>query len=215
MGAVMAVAALAIAGPGAMGSAQAASPTLALDSVNLNQASLSLANAPFTCSSCDVRAEVFNGDTEMNPHLGAPERAIVVDDGVAMDDLKRGATYHVSVKFTDASTGALVSQTNTVDLTTPPSTDTTPPTAPTNIRFFKMADPSPGQVQIEFTPSTDNVDPPGQIEYYLRQNGQVTWSGDVFEPSAKPGDTFTVTAVDSSNNATTSKAVTWDGTFSN
>lgn len=208
LGTVVAVAALAIAGTGAVFSAQAANPTLTLNGVDLNRAGLSVTNLP-SCS-CNLDEAVFNGDTKMNRILDGTPRGLADGDAVSMDNLVRGATYDLSVKFTDTATGAVVAQTNQVTVTTTPSTDTTPPTAPTNIKFHKLADPSPGQVGITFTPSTDNVDPQSRLQYVIRENGQVTGSS----PAAKKGDVFTVTAIDSSNNATTSQQVTWDGTYS-
>jgi hypothetical protein len=208
MGAMAAVAALAIAGPGAMSSAQAATPTLKLNGVSLNQAGLTAANWPASCT-CQLDQAVYNGDTKMNSVLDGTERGYADWDAVGLNNLKRGATYHISVKYTDHATGAVVGQTNTVDVTTPASTDTTPPSAPTNIQFHKVADPAPGQVQLSWNPSTDNVDG-SDVQYVVRENGQVTNA----VPYAQKGDSFTVTAIDRSNNATTSQTVTWDGTFS-
>jgi chitinase len=206
--AVTAVAALAIAGQAVVFSAQAASPTLTLNGVVDNQAGLSVSNIP----SLQTNAEeaVYNNGVKMNPILDGTPRGYADGDAVSMGNLVRGTTYHLSVRWTDTSTGAVLAQTNTVDVTTPPSTDTTPPTAPTNIQFHKLADPSPGQVGISFTGSTDNVDPASNIQYVIRENGQVAGS----DPYAQKGDKFTVTAIDRSNNATTSAEVTWDGTYS-
>jgi hypothetical protein len=209
VGAVMAVAALAIAGQGVVFSAQASSPTLTLNGVVDNRAGLSVSGIPSLRTATEEA--VYNNGVKMNAILDGSPRGYADVDAVSMDNLVRGTTYHLSVRWTDASTGAVLAQTNTVDVTTSPSTDTTPPTAPTGIRFFKLADPSPGQVGITFTGSTDNVDPASDLQYVIRENGQVTGSA----PYAQPGDTFTVTAIDRSNNAATSAKVTWDGTYAN
>jgi hypothetical protein len=95
------------------------------------------------------------------------------------------------------------------------ASDTTPPTAPTNITFHKLADPSPGQVQIFFTQSTDPDDAQTSLQYVLRRNGQVDGGGIFPVVNANPGDVFTITAIDPAGNSTTSQPVTWNGKFSN
>lgn len=212
VGTVVAVAALGLAGPGAVFAAQAAStassgsPTLTLNGVDRNSAGLTVSNVPF-CPCSDVNVAVYDGDAKMPQVLDGNPRGYVDAEAVSMNDLVRGATYNLSVRYTDKSTGAVVEQTNTVTFTTPPSTDTQPPTAPTNIKFVKTAEPSgPNSYNISWTASTDNVDG-SNVQYVVRRNGQVT--GPVTD--AVNGDVFTVTAIDRSDNATTSAPVTFNG----
>jgi hypothetical protein len=206
-------AALAITAPGAVAaSAQttsASTPTLTLGAVNLNRAGLQLSNAPLNLTnsgtfSGEVSAEVFNGQTEMQPLLNGTERAYIFDDSVLMNNLVRGATYHITVKYTDPNTGQNVT-TNTVTFTTPPSTDTQPPTTPTNLHFAPVAPPPPGWYQLEFNPSTDNVDPQSQLQYLITDNGQVS---NGIGPVTN-GDVLTVTAIDTSNNRSKPATITF------
>lgn len=82
--------------------------------------------------------------------------------------LTPGATYSFSVDATDWS-GRNVSTSNTVTATTTPSTDTTPPLAPTNLRLVR--DDSCGEVWLGWAETTDNADPQDAIEYEIWVNG--------------------------------------------
>jgi hypothetical protein len=206
-------AALAITAPGAVAaSAQttsASTPTLTLGAVNLNRAGLQLSNAPLNLTnsgtfSGEVSAEVFNGQTEMQPLLNGTERAYIFDDSVLMNNLVRGATYHITVKYTDPNTGQNVT-TNTVTFTTPSSTDTQPPTTPTNLRFVE--EDIPGWYNLYWDPSTDNVSSSSDIQYVVTDNGSLSNGVGTFSK----GDVFTVTAIDSSNNKSAPATITFNG----
>jgi chitodextrinase len=58
---------------------------------------------------------------------------------------------------------------NTVTLTTEASSDTVPPTAPTNLHL--VSEPGSGEFYLGWTQSTDDVDPQYAIEYEIYVNG--------------------------------------------
>ncbi|TDE09261.1 hypothetical protein [Jiangella asiatica] len=204
LSAMLAVAAM-MAAPGAIPTSASADttadpaiPTLQLNVLDRNGAILQ-ADPCCTTINTGLEATVLNGETAMQPLLDGTERGYA-DPGelVWLYNLERGARYDISVRYTDAKTGEVFGTTNTVSFTTEPSTDVEPPTPPTNLRFVEGPPPQlPGHVNIVWDDATDNVDSGRDIQYVVRRNGNLT-NGTT---EAAPGDVFTVTAIDRSNNA--------------
>jgi chitodextrinase len=95
-----------------------------------------------------------------------------------------------------------VAESNVISVTTPATTDTTPPTAPTNLtaQFIE------NEAWLDWTQSTDDTDPPGEILYDVYLNDQLTPDGVIGYGSTITycrsfGQlTITVKAVDTSGN---------------
>jgi hypothetical protein len=89
-----------------------------------------------------------------------------------------------------------------ITLTTPSSTDTTPPTVPTNLTGAEMAN----EVHMSWGLSTDDTDPQSQILYEFYLNGVLNpdvlfgSSGFVYCREASGFTTVVARAVDSSGN---------------
>jgi chitodextrinase len=81
--------------------------------------------------------------------------------------LTPATTYVFTVQAYDTSNNRSTS--NQVTLTTQPSSDTVPPTAPTNLHL--VSDQGGGEFYIGWTQSTDDVDPQYAIEYEIYVNG--------------------------------------------
>ena len=81
--------------------------------------------------------------------------------------LAPGATYTFKVQARDASGNTVDS--NTVTVTTPSSSDTVPPSAPTDVRID--IDQGCAEVWLAWTQSTDDTDPQSMIEYEIYVNG--------------------------------------------
>jgi hypothetical protein len=87
-------------------------------------------------------------------------------------------------------------------VTTPISTDTTPPSAPTNLTGQLIEN----EAWIDWTQSTDDTDPQSDILYDTYVNGQRTsdgvlgWGSTVAYCQTFGLNTFTIKAVDSSGN---------------
>jgi chitodextrinase len=81
--------------------------------------------------------------------------------------LAPATTYTFTVQARAAS--GTTSFSNAVTLTTEASSDTVPPTAPTNLHL--VSDQGGGEFYIGWTESTDNVDPQYAIEYEIYVNG--------------------------------------------
>jgi chitodextrinase len=81
--------------------------------------------------------------------------------------LTPATTYTFNVQAYDTSGNIATS--NTVTLTTQPSSDTVPPTAPTNLHL--VSDNGGGEFWVGWTQSTDNVDAQHLIEYEIYING--------------------------------------------
>ena len=89
--------------------------------------------------------------------------------------------------------------------TTETSTDTVPPSAPTNLRLLR--DNGCAEVTLGWTQSTDDVDPQFAIEYEIYVNGVLSplpvsagVSEDFVYGTGFPDNTFTVKAVDRTGN---------------
>lgn len=118
-----------------------------------------------------------------------------------------GSTNSFSIRVTDRS-GGNVSTSNVVNRTTPPSSDVTPPTAPTNLHLVQ--DDSCGEVWLGWTEATDDVDDQEEVEYEIYVNGVLSPLAvsagidfDFVYGVPNSDNVFTVKAVDKSGNTST------------
>ena len=125
--------------------------------------------------------------------------------------LAPGATYTVQIQARDASGNT--SNSNVVSVTTPASTDTVPPSAPTGLRID--IDQGCAEVWLAWTQSTDNVDAQSAIEYEVYINGVLsplavdTGVGRSFAYGTNHGlNSFVVKAVDRTGNTSAPSTVT-------
>ena len=123
---------------------------------------------------------------------------------VIIRHVQPGTTNSFSVGVGDYTGNVATS--NTVNASTPPSSDTLPPTVPTNLHLVQ--DNSCGEVYIGWTQSTDGVDPQTSIEYEIYVNGvlsplpvSVGVDYDFVYATAFGDNVFTVKAVDRSGNS--------------
>ena len=119
--------------------------------------------------------------------------------------IQPGSTNSFSVSVGDYS-GGNVATSNTVNATTPPSSDTLPPTVPGNLHLVQ--DNSCGEVFIGWTESSDGVDSQDKIEYEIYVNGVLSplpvsagVDFDFVYATAFGDNIFTVKAVDRSGNS--------------
>jgi len=117
--------------------------------------------------------------------------------------LTPSTTYAFNVTARDG--GGNVTSSNIVSVTTQPSTDTVPPSAPTNFRID--FDQGCAEVWLAWDQATDNVDPQPAIEYEIWVNGALsplavdTGVGRSFAYGTNHGlNSFVVKAVDRSGN---------------
>jgi chitodextrinase len=136
---------------------------------------------------------------------GAPATSInwINHREASLRHLSPATTYSVLVRARDASGNT--SDSDVVTVTTPASTDTVPPSAPTDLRI--EIDQGCAEVWLAWTQSTDNVDPQSAIEYEVYVNGVlsplavVTGVGRSFAYGTNFGvNTFVVKAVDRTGN---------------
>ena len=104
-------------------------------------------------------------------------------------------------------TGVNKSTSNSSSAQTWPSSDTTPPTAPTNLHVISL-DTGGGEAWLGWTQSTDDSDPQSNIEYEIYVNGvlsplPVSAGVDFDFVYTLPGceNTFTIKAVDKTGNS--------------
>ena len=110
-------------------------------------------------------------------------------------------------------TGKNSTVSNSASAETWPSTDTTPPSVPTNLHAFNV-DTSGGELWLGWTQSTDETDAQNNIEYEIYVNGVLSPLGvsagvDFDFVYTLPGvceNTFTVKAVDQSGNTSAASA---------
>lgn len=125
-----------------------------------------------------------------------------------------GSAYTIRVTARDASGNTADS--NVVTVNTPPSNDTVPPSAPTNLHI--ESDQGCAELWLAWTQSTDNVDPQSSLEYEVYVNGVLsplavdTGVGRSFVYGTNFGlNSFVVKAVDrSGNTSAASNTVTAD-----
>ncbi|HYV13538.1 MAG TPA: fibronectin type III domain-containing protein [Pyrinomonadaceae bacterium] len=132
-------------------------------------------------------------------NAGAPVDKV----SVIIRHIHPGTTNSFSVNVGDFS-GNFASS-NTVSATMPPSSDVTPPSAPTNVFLYDSI--APCELYLGWTQATDETDPQDKIEYEIYVNGALSplpVSAGVFYDFvyAFQGDnTFTIKAVDRSGNS--------------
>ena len=126
---------------------------------------------------------------------------------VVVRHLQPGSANSFSVGAADWS-GGNVATSNIVNTVTPPSSDTLPPTAPTNLHLVQ--DGSCGEVWLGWTESMDNADTQDKIEYEIYVNGVISplpvsagIDFDFVYATAFGDNIFTVKAVDRSGNSST------------
>lgn len=124
---------------------------------------------------------------------------------VIVRHIQPGSTNSFSVNVGDY-TGGNVTTSNTVNATTPPSSDTLPPSVPTNLHLVQ--DNSCGEVFIGWTEASDGVDSQDKIEYEIYVNGVLSplpisagVDFDFVYATAFGDNIFTVKAVDRSGNS--------------
>ncbi len=117
--------------------------------------------------------------------------------------LTPATTYSFEVTSRDGSGNT--AESNTVTVTTPASTDTVPPSAPTNLRVD--SDQGCAEVVLAWDQSTDNVDAQSAIEYEVYVNGVLSplavvvgVGGSFVYGTVNGPNSFVVKAVDQSGN---------------
>jgi hypothetical protein len=135
---------------------------------------------------------------------------------VILRHLTPATSYTFSVEANDFNGNTTMS--NPVTLTTEPTNDVTPPSAPTNVRIVR--DQGCGEVWVGWTQSTDDTDPQYAIEYEIYVNGVLSplavgagISEDFVYATAQGDNTFIVKAVDRAGNTSAASnaftAVLW------
>ena len=122
---------------------------------------------------------------------------------VVLRHLAPATTYTFSVEADDFNGNTTMS--NTITLTTPATSDVTPPSAPTNVRITgSWGCP---EFFVGWTQSTDDTDPQHLIEYEIYVNGVLSplavsagVSEDFVYATSSGANTFTVKAVDQAGN---------------
>ena len=84
-------------------------------------------------------------------------------------DLSPATTYEFRVTARDGYGNS--TQSDTLSVTTPPVTDTVPPTVPTNLRL--SSESAAPEIWLDWDQSTDDTDPQSQILYDVYINGQL------------------------------------------
>ena len=125
--------------------------------------------------------------------------------------LTPGTTHTFKVTARDG--GGNTTDSNVVSVTTPASSDTVPPSAPTNLRID--VDQGCAEVWLAWEQSTDSVDPQSAIEYEVHVNGALsplavdTGVGRSFAYGTNHGlNSFVVKAVDRSGNTSAASNTT-------
>jgi hypothetical protein len=122
-------------------------------------------------------------------------------------------TYEFRVEARDAFGN--VAHNNVLSVTMPAVTDTTPPTAPTNLAL--SSESSPPEIWLDWDQSTDDVDPQSQLLYDVFINGELDHAalgtGETITycwPEGVPNE-IVIRAVDTSGNVSEpSNSVTFD-----
>jgi len=124
---------------------------------------------------------------------------------VIIRHLTPGTNYSFTVRVSDWS-GGNTATSNTANVATPPSSDTTPPEVPADLHLVQ--DNSCGEVWLGWNQVTDNVDPQSRVEYEIYVNGVLSplpvsagVSTDFVYATAFGDNTFFIKAVDRSGNS--------------
>jgi predicted phage tail protein len=130
-------------------------------------------------------------------------------NAVVIRHLPPGSTNTFRVDAIDYTGNTAMSNPSTA--TTETSTDTVPPSIPTNVRLLR--DNGCAEVWLGWTQSTDDVDPQFAIEYEIYVNGVLSplavsagVSEDFVYGTGFPDNTFTIKAVDRTGNTSEASA---------
>ena len=130
-------------------------------------------------------------------------------NAVVIRHLTPGSTNTFTVAAIDYSGNTAMSNPSTA--TTETSSDTVPPSVPTNVRLLR--DNGCAEVWLGWTQSTDDVDPQFSIEYEIYVNGVLSplpvsagVDEDFVYGTGFPDNTFTVKAVDRTGNTSAASA---------
>jgi len=159
----------------------------------------------WTTATDSIPSNCCNYGVNMN---GAPTTQNVnwlSQTSAVMRHLQPGSAYSFSVTASDFA-GGNATTSNVVNTVTPPSTDTIPPTVPTNLHLVR--DDSCAEVWLGWNESSDNKDPQSSIEYEIYVNGVLSplpvsagVDFDFVYGTAFGDNYFTVRAVDRSGNS--------------
>jgi hypothetical protein len=130
---------------------------------------------------------------------GRPAQTASLSQAV-VPGLAPSTSYTISVTARDNWGNAATS--NTLSITTPAAGNTSPPTAPGNLRGFEVGG---CEGWLSWDASTDDVDPPSAIRYDAYVNGNFDSSAfgylsTIVYATQNGTNTFTIVAVDSSGN---------------
>lgn len=122
-------------------------------------------------------------------------------NGLTIPYLVPGSTHTFQVIARDRFGNSSSSNTETVTL--PPVNDATPPSAPSNLTF--SSETSPPEAWLDWTASTDNLDPQGDILYQVFVNDELASTGignvdDIVYCTLTGANTIKVRAMDTSGN---------------
>jgi len=164
-------------------------PVLSATSVRPNWVSLQWTQSTDNTSQVWVTLLMDGAPTAINNWIGARTHTAL--------DLQPSSTHSFQVTVRDSFGNA--NQSNVLTVTTPPVTDTVPPTAPTNLYVFDGGCP---EAWMSWTAATDNVDTTLLYEMYvdgsLEERGLGGTSTVIY---VDPGThTFVLKAVDGSGN---------------
>lgn len=181
------------------------SPTLSVTSLSPTRLSLAWP-APTDNVSQVWTTLLVNGSASFTDRLGPPSATVL--------GLTPATAYALQVTLRDAFGN--VTEGDVLNVTTPPATDTQPPTSPSNLRVG--SDSFPPDIVLRWDQSTDDSDPQGQIRYDVFLDGvpggTVIGVGRAFFSCLDVGPTeIVMRAVDTSGNASgPSNTVTFDCT---
>ena len=155
-------------------------------------------------NNCCTYSFTMNG-SPLTQHINWVPSTTADKLSVIIRHIQPGTTNSFSVNVGDYS-GGNVATSNTVSATTLPSSDVTPPTAPTSLHLVK--DQSCGEVFLGWTESNDETDSQDLIEYEIYVNGVLSplpvsagVDFDFVYATAFGDNIFTVKAVDRSGNS--------------
>lgn len=94
---------------------------------------------------------------------------LIGSNGATLLELTPATTYTFKVTAGDAFGN--VTESNTLSVTTPPVTDTVPPTVPTNLAL--SSESSPPEIWLDWDQSTDDTDLQSEILYDVYVNGEL------------------------------------------
>ncbi len=130
---------------------------------------------------------------------GSPARTDTLSHAV-LDGLSPSTSYAVNVSARDRAGNSVTS--NTLTVTTPAATDTSPPSAPGNLMGLEVGS---CEGWLSWDPSTDDVDPASTIRYDAYVNGvfdsaTIGYTKSIVYATKNGTNTYTIVAVDSAGN---------------